>query len=87
MHPIRLHHLRHGAASLALQADADLKVIQEKLGHASVALTANTYMTAEPDLAHHEAEAPALNPRHRPPHRLADLEGSSFSTHGAGRRV
>ena len=38
--PIRLHDLRHGAASLTLQACADLKVIQDKLGHTSIVLTA-----------------------------------------------
>ena len=59
MPPIRLHDLRHGAASLALQAGADLKVIQEKLGHASIVLTADTYVSVEPDLARQEAEATA----------------------------
>src|SRR6185312_3659755 len=57
--PIRLHDLRHGAASLALQARNDLKVIQEKLGHASIVLTADTYASVEPDLARHEAESTA----------------------------
>jgi integrase len=57
--PIRLHDLRHGAASLALQAGNDLKVIQEKLGHASIVLTADTYVSVEPDLARHEAESTA----------------------------
>jgi integrase len=32
--PIRLHDLRHGAASLALQAGADLKVVQDQLDRA-----------------------------------------------------
>jgi integrase len=41
--PIRLHDLRHGAASLALAAGADLKVVQDMLGHASIVLTADTY--------------------------------------------
>ncbi len=30
-----------------------------KLGHTSIVLTANTYVTVEPDLAHREAEATA----------------------------
>ena len=59
MPPIRLHDLRHGAASLALQAGADLKVIQDKLGHSSIVLTADTYVSVEPDLARQEAEATA----------------------------
>ncbi len=41
--PIRLHDLRHGAASLALSAGVELKVVQELLGHSSIVLTADTY--------------------------------------------
>lgn len=48
--PIRRHDLRHGAASLALAADADLKVVQDMLGHASLVLTADTYTSVLPDL-------------------------------------
>jgi site-specific recombinase XerD len=40
--PIRLHDLRHGAASLALAAGADLKVVQDMLGHSGIVLTADT---------------------------------------------
>jgi hypothetical protein len=41
--PVRLHDLRHGAASLAHCAGADLKTVQEQLGHSSIVLTADTY--------------------------------------------
>ncbi|MFG1661293.1 tyrosine-type recombinase/integrase [Micromonospora chersina] len=34
--PIRLHDLRHGAATLARAADADLKAVQDQLGHATI---------------------------------------------------
>jgi integrase len=44
--PVRLHDLRHGAASLALAAGADLKTVQAMLGHASIVLTADTYNTS-----------------------------------------
>ncbi|MFC6083688.1 tyrosine-type recombinase/integrase [Sphaerisporangium aureirubrum] len=54
--PIRLHDLRHGAASLALQAGADLKVIQDQLGHSSIVLTADTYISVVPEVAHKAAE-------------------------------
>ena len=54
--PIRLHDLRHGAASLALAAGADLKVVQDMLGHASIVLTADTYTSVLPDVARRAAE-------------------------------
>lgn len=38
--PVRLHDLRHGAASLSLAAGNDLKTAQNLLGHASIVLTA-----------------------------------------------
>ena len=41
--PIRLHDLRHGAATLALASRTDLKVIQQMLGHSSIVTTADTY--------------------------------------------
>jgi integrase len=37
--PIRLHDLRHGAATLALASHIDLKVIQQMPGHSSIATT------------------------------------------------
>ena len=56
MPPIRLHDLRHGAASLALAAGADLKVVQDMLGHSSIVLTADTYTSVLAALAHKAAE-------------------------------
>jgi hypothetical protein len=41
--PIRLHDLRHGAATIALASRTDLKVIQQMLGHSSIVTTADTY--------------------------------------------
>ena len=57
--PIRLHDLRHGAASLALQAGVDLKVVSDQLGHSSIVLTADTYVSVLPELAMDAAEATA----------------------------
>ena len=40
---IRLHDLRHGWATMALQAGVHPKVVQERLGHANIAITLDTY--------------------------------------------
>jgi integrase len=57
--PIRLHDLRHGAATVAFAAHADLKVIQHMLGHASIVTTADTYTSVLPEVAHSAAQASA----------------------------
>lgn len=54
--PIRLHDLRHGAASLSLAAGNDLKSVQEMLGHASLAFTADFYVSLYPSTRHQAAE-------------------------------
>jgi len=54
--PIRFHDLHHGAATLALAAGADLKAIQDMLGHASIVLTADTYTSVLPEVARQTAE-------------------------------
>ncbi len=66
--PIRLHDLRHGAATLALASGANLKVVSEMLGHSTIAITANTYTSVLPEVAREAAEAASrLVPRtHRP---------------------
>ncbi|MEV6959335.1 hypothetical protein AB0M97_09040 [Streptomyces sp. NPDC051207] len=57
---------RHGAATLAHTAGADLKDIQEMLGHSSITITADTHtsLLPEADLAIAEAAA-RLVPRAR----------------------
>jgi len=62
--PIRLHDLRHGAASLTYRATRDLKLVSELLGHSGIQITADTYTTLfqEVDVAAAEAVA-ALVPR------------------------
>jgi integrase len=40
---VRLHDLRHSAATLWLEAGLPLKLVQELLGHASMAITADVY--------------------------------------------
>ena len=57
--PIRLHDLRHGAATLALASGADLNVVADQLGHSSVVLTADTYVSVALELGLKAAEAVA----------------------------
>lgn len=57
--PIRLHDLRHGAASLMLAAGVEMKVVQETLGHTSSAFTADTYTSVYPQVAMAAAEKTA----------------------------
>jgi integrase len=57
--PVRLHDLRHGAATIALTARVDLKTVQDMLGHTSYAFTADTYATVLPEQARQGAESTA----------------------------
>ncbi|MBX7270086.1 site-specific integrase [Micromonospora sp. Llam7] len=57
--PVRLHDLRHGAASLAHQAGADLKTLQDLLGHSSIVVTADTYTSVLPQIQRRCADATA----------------------------
>lgn len=41
--PLTIHALRHTAASLAISAGANVKAVQRMLGHASAAMTLDTY--------------------------------------------
>ena len=47
---IRLHDLRHTAASLMLQSGANPKTVSERLGHASAAFTMDVYAASLPAL-------------------------------------
>lgn len=53
---IRLHDLRHTHATLALAAGVHPKVVSERLGHATVSLTLDTYSHAIPALQEEAAE-------------------------------
>ncbi|WP_347280114.1 tyrosine-type recombinase/integrase [Frankia sp. CcI49] len=65
--PIRLHDLRHTAASLTYRAVKDLKVVSELLGHASVHFTGDIYTSifADADRAAAKAAADIVPRRHR----------------------
>ncbi|MCW2882517.1 MAG: integrase [Sphaerisporangium sp.] len=53
--PIRLHDLRHGAATLALAAGVDMKTVSAMLRHCSQAITSDTYTSVLPEVAHEAA--------------------------------
>jgi integrase len=48
--PIRLHDLRHTHATLALRAGVHPRVVQERLGHANVSITLDTYSHVDLDM-------------------------------------
>lgn len=51
------HELRHTAASLAISAGANVKAVQRMLGHASAAMTLDTYADLFDDDLDYVAEA------------------------------
>ncbi|MEV0444124.1 site-specific integrase [Streptomyces spectabilis] len=55
--PIRLHDLRHCAASLSLAAGLSMKAIQALLGHSNYQLTADTYTSLMPQFEQAAANA------------------------------
>ncbi|MEU6036110.1 site-specific integrase [Actinomadura sp. NPDC047616] len=54
--PIRLHDLRHGAATFLLAAGYDMKVVQETPRLSSITIAADIYTRLLPQLAHKSAE-------------------------------
>jgi len=61
---VRLHDLRHGAASLRLAAGVDLAVVSKQLGHSSIGITSDTYSHLLEGVGRDAAErAAALVPR------------------------
>lgn len=80
--PIRLHDLRHGAATLALTAGVEMKTVQEMLGHSSISITSDTYSTVMPEVAKNAAEAIASLVSRR-----TGTDGHTSGTHAATSAV
>ena len=47
---MRLHDLRHSAATLLLSMGVPMKVVQELLGHSNFSTTANVYLHVLPTM-------------------------------------
>ncbi|WP_430791317.1 tyrosine-type recombinase/integrase [Actinoplanes sp. G11-F43] len=77
--PVRLQDLRHGAASLAHSAGADLKTIQDLLGHSNIALTADVYTNVLPAAQRKAAENTAR--------LVLNVGGDQVRTCRVGKRV
>jgi integrase len=71
--PIRLHDLRHSVASILLAQGVHPKVVSEQLGHATIALTLDTYSHVIPSLQEEAAGviAAAVLPATTPPQAAA----------------
>ena len=92
--PIRLHDLRHGAASLMLAAGVAPKVVQETLGHSTITLTLDTYTSVYSEVAAEAAEAAAAlvpragtsahTPHTHPASGTSQGPGNPWSDGGAG---
>jgi integrase len=83
--PIRLHDLRHGAASLMLAAGVAPKVVQETLGHSSITLTLDTYTSVYDEVAAEAAEAAAaLVPRAGTSAHTSHTQPEPGTTQGPG---
>ena len=63
---IKLHDLRHGAASLGIAAGVPIEIVSKRLGHSSISVTADIYGHLLDGVGHQAAEAAAaLVPRTR----------------------
>jgi len=83
----RAHALRHGAATLTLAADIDIKIAFDTLAHSDARITQDTHQSALPHTGKNAAEATAkLDPlQHR-----AEAQGAARQAEeaqGAARRT
>jgi integrase len=54
---VRFHDLRHTCATLLLLKNVNPKIVSEMLGHASIAITLDTYSHLLPNMQDHAAKA------------------------------
>ncbi len=78
--PIRLHDLRHGAATLALAAGVEMKVVQRMLRLSSITIASDTYTSVLPQVAFAAAEATAAIIPRQSARSLGLASGSPMTT-------
>lgn len=75
---VRLHDLRHGAASMALAAGVPIATVSKRLGHSSIGITADTYSHLLTGVGAEAAErTAALVPRKRDHQDVCDQSVTS----------
>ena len=57
LRPIRLHDARHTHASIMLKQQVHPKIVRERLGHANISVTLDTYSHVAPGLQHAAAQS------------------------------
>lgn len=78
--PVRLHDLRHAAATLMHAGGGDLHYIKSTLGHSGIQITSDTYLNLLPQVDKEVAEAAAkLVPLQRPS-KIADTAAHASLT-------
>ncbi len=83
--PIRFHDLRHTAATLMLGAGVHPKIVSERLGHATIAITMDTYQHVSPTMQREAAAAMGTILSPKPKKRTAK-GGQNGGTAARGRR-
>jgi integrase len=53
---MRLHDLRHSAATILMAAGVHPKLVQERMGHSTIAMTMDTYSPVLPSMQQEVAE-------------------------------
>ncbi|NEA73216.1 site-specific integrase [Streptomyces sp. SID13588] len=81
---IRLHDLRHGAATLMLAAGIDVKIVSDTLGHSDTRITRDIYQSVLPHVGKSAAEAMA---KLIPLQRKADEEKARKAAKKAERKA
>jgi integrase len=77
---IRFHDLRHTSATLALLAGNHPKVVQERLGHANVSITLDTYSHVLPNLQREAAQKLDSLVAVSPPRRSVERRSTATMT-------